>query len=99
MPGMIYNNSEFLCDNCQKIAPPEGKNCRNHCPHCLYSKHVDGDTPGDRLGYCQGLMPATEYHKTSKGEFLLHECLKCTHKRKNRVSDDDNWDAIIALSF
>jgi hypothetical protein len=46
-------NDSFLCENCQKeiTKHPEGS-ARNHCPHCMYSKHLDEDFPGDRLSDC-----------------------------------------------
>ena len=37
----------FVCENCGKEVKKLGYSCRNHCPECLYSKHVDKN-PGDR---------------------------------------------------
>ena len=34
-------DEEFICENCGKKVPKLGYSCRNHCMHCLYSKHVD----------------------------------------------------------
>ena len=31
----------FVCEHCGKKVEPLGYSCRNHCPYCLYSKHVD----------------------------------------------------------
>ena len=31
----------FICENCGRKVEPLGYSCRNHCPYCLYSKHVD----------------------------------------------------------
>ncbi|HYC79501.1 MAG TPA: RNHCP domain-containing protein, partial [Candidatus Binatia bacterium] len=43
----------FVCENCgTKVS---GNGYTNHCPNCLYSKHVDNN-PGDRLNKCHGLM-------------------------------------------
>ncbi len=42
-------DEEFICDNCGKQVPKLGYSCRNHCPYCLHSKHVDKN-PGDRRG-------------------------------------------------
>jgi len=39
-------NESFICENCNKTIEkhPEGS-ARNHCPFCLYSKHMDKDFP------------------------------------------------------
>ena len=47
----------FVCAHCGKKIQPEGAGSkhRNHCPHCLYSLHVD-ETAGDRKAVCHGEM-------------------------------------------
>ena len=40
-------NDGFSCQKCNRMVPPTSKSCRNHCPYCLYSKHVDVN-PGDK---------------------------------------------------
>ena len=40
-------DEEFVCENCGKKVKKLGYSCRNHCPYCLHSKHVDIN-PGDR---------------------------------------------------
>jgi len=34
-------DEEFICENCGHKVNKLGYTCRNHCPICLYSKHVD----------------------------------------------------------
>lgn len=34
-------NESFICVNCKKYVPEAQKTCRNHCPFCLTSMHVD----------------------------------------------------------
>jgi RNHCP domain len=66
--GFIMRNESFSCQNCQKEVTlhPTGS-ARNHCPHCLYSLHVDDTLPGDRLATCHGLMtPVGIDHKKNK---------------------------------
>ena len=46
-------DEEFECENCGKQVPKLGYSCRNHCPYCLHSKHVDVN-PGDRSEKCHG---------------------------------------------
>lgn len=50
-------NESFQCEYCKKEIQkhPEGS-ARNHCPHCLYSKHLDDVFPGDRNSKCTQLM-------------------------------------------
>jgi hypothetical protein len=44
---------DFVCEHCGK--PVVGNGYTNHCPECLWSKHVDVN-PGDRAATCLGLM-------------------------------------------
>ena len=48
-------DEEFVCDNCGKMVNKLNYTARDHCPFCLYSKHVDIN-PGDRLNKCRGLL-------------------------------------------
>ena len=48
-------DEEFICENCGKHVPKLGYTCRNHCPYCLHSKHVDIN-PGDRAETCHGTL-------------------------------------------
>jgi len=34
-------DEEFICENCGIKVQALGYSCRNHCPYCLFSKHVD----------------------------------------------------------
>jgi len=86
----IKKNESFVCDNCGFNVPPsfEGS-CRNHCPKCLYSKHLDIN-PGDREANCGGLMIPVDIEKKDGIYKILHKCIKCSFERKNRVSSDDD---------
>ena len=46
-------DEEFICENCGKKVSKLGYSCRDHCPYCLHSKHVDKN-PGDRQETCHG---------------------------------------------
>lgn len=48
-------DEEFVCENCGRVVPKLGYTCRNHCPYCLYSKHLDIN-PGDRAETCHGIL-------------------------------------------
>ena len=34
-------DESFVCENCKKEVKPLGYTARDHCPFCLYSKHLD----------------------------------------------------------
>lgn len=71
---------------------------RNHCPYCLYSKHVD-IIPGDRQESCRGLMEpmGTERH-SQKGWMIVHKCERCGKVARNRTAPEDNIELLVQLS-
>ena len=88
----------FICENCGKKVTKLGYSCRNHCPFCLHSKHVDIN-PGDRAEECQGILePVGIETSNKKGYVIIFKCKKCGAIRKNKMADDDNMDLIINLS-
>ena len=89
------NKEDFTCNNCgQKV---QGDGYTNHCMRCLWSKHVD-ISPGDRAAKCGGPMRPVGVETKGKESFLVHECVLCKHRKKNRVSEGDNFDEIINIS-
>jgi hypothetical protein len=91
---------EFRCRNCKTIVGPpiSGGSQRNHCPLCLYSRHVDLATPGDRASRCGSLMaPAAAYLRHDGDEVLVHRCLGCGVERPNRIAADDNYLIVESL--
>lgn len=86
---------DFVCENCGTIV--KGNGYTNHCPNCLFSKHVDIN-PGDRMSTCSGLMKPIDVLQKD-GEFvILHKCEKCGFERKNKVVDNDNREALINIT-
>lgn len=85
----IKKDEPFICDNCDYETPAsiEGS-CRNHCPKCLYSKHLDVD-PGDRLSDCKGLMMPIDLEIKGGKYRILHECKRCGFRRWNKAAMDD----------
>ncbi|QQR83087.1 RNHCP domain-containing protein [Candidatus Peregrinibacteria bacterium] len=97
---MIKIDEPFTCLKCKMPVKkhPDGS-CRNHCPYCLFSMHVDLETPGDRLSECKGLMrPVRIELNKKKGVRIFHECVQCGHTIFNRSASDDNWNLICELS-
>ena len=91
-------DEEFICDNCGSIVKKLGYSSRDHCPKCLYSKHVDIN-PGDRQEQCHGLLePIGIEINNKKGYIIIFKCKKCGAIRKNKAAEDDNMDLIINLS-
>ncbi len=86
---------DFVCENCGTKV--KGNGYTNHCPECLYSKHVDIN-PGDRDCECGGLMEPVDIELKDGKYILLHRCLKCGFERRNKISPDDNFDKVIALA-
>jgi len=86
-------NESFVCDNCSKeIKKHPEWSARNHCPFCLYSKHLDKDFPGDRLSECKWKMkPIWIDYKKNKGDMIKHKCLKCWKEILNKVAPDDDF--------
>ncbi len=82
-------NAGFVCEHCgARVVPLTNGSYRNHCPSCLYSKHVD-EAPGDRRSTCHGLMrPIGLVYKRKKGYQIVHQCLKCGVIRVNKVAVD-----------
>lgn len=86
---------DFTCGHCGFFVA--GNGYTNHCPRCLWSKHVDIN-PGDRAAKCQGLMRPQSV-EIKRGEYILsHKCVSCGFGKRNKVSPDDNFDAILNLS-
>ena len=91
-------DEEFICENCGKKVSKLGYTSRDHCPFCLYSKHVDKN-PGDRLEKCEGkLEPISAEINSKKGYIIIYKCKKCGAIRKNKAANDDNTDLIIELT-
>ena len=93
-------SESFKCGHCKAFIGPtvSGGRHRNHCPLCLYSRHVDDRQPGDRACTCRSLMAPIGTFNRPKGEqVILHLCLGCGVERYNRVAADDNLLACLRL--
>ena len=91
-------NESFVCEKCHKEVEPASSTARDHCPYCLYSKHLDIN-PGDRAETCHGILePIGLEISPKKGYVIIFKCKKCGAIRKNKAAEDDNMDKIIELS-
>ena len=93
--NMIDEN--FICDHCHLPVLKLEYSARDHCPHCLFSKHLDIN-PGDRANSCLGMLKPIGIEKYRDSYKIIYKCLKCQKIRKNKVAKDDNIDRIIELS-
>lgn len=85
----------FTCEHCS--ASVKGDGYTNHCPQCLWSKHVDIN-PGDRREYCGGLMEPLAIEGGSPDYDIVHQCTICGQKRVNKTVKNDNNGSLIALA-
>ena len=90
-------NEDFICENCGKDVEKSSYTARDHCPYCLYSKHVDIN-PGDRENKCHGLLEPIAVEKYRDTYKIIYKCQKCGYETKNIKAIDDNMDEIIRLS-
>ncbi len=86
---------DFICANCGKEV--KGNGYTNHCPECLWSRHVDNN-PGDRKATCGGLMKPIGGMKEGGEEVIVHECIICGKRKKNKAVTEDNFDTFIVIS-
>jgi len=94
------NDNGFLCVNCGRKVGPLGYTSRNHCPHCLFSLHVD-ITPGDRKNICAGILEPVLSEPSpdlKKGYIITFKCRKCGKTVRNRAANDDDTLLIIKLT-
>ncbi len=92
----IRKKEKFKCENCNSFV--QGDGYTDHCPNCLYSKHVDESVPGDRISNCKGMMIPTGITKKSGKTQIEYKCAKCGKTSLCKVAKDDNTDQVIAVS-
>lgn len=98
--SLVIKNYSFACENCKRLVSPvkHGGHHRNHCPFCLWSKHVDGEKSGDRKSKCGGMMKPVKTTTRRTGESVLtHKCLKCGWERWNRIAGDDDFELVTSF--
>jgi hypothetical protein len=105
------SEGSFHCVHChlQVSSSPfiAGVQNRNHCPYCLWSRHVDMNKTGDRLAGCKAEMQplgltlkATrkKYGPARAGELMLiHQCLGCGKISINRIAADDDSSLLLEV--
>jgi len=75
MKNVVEN---FICEVCgEKII---GNGTTDHCPNCLWGKHVDEEVPGDRASMCKGLMRPMAAEYQNDNFKILYKCESCNHE-------------------
>jgi RNHCP domain len=93
--------STFRCRHCGLDVSTQapGTAHRNHCPNCLWSRHLDDDTPGDRDADCGASMEPIAVSVRRDGEWvLIHRCTMCDALNLNRTAGDDNPLLLLRLA-
>lgn len=101
----------FRCEHCEAyvytLPVIAGVNNRNHCPFCLWSRHVDYLRPGDRMSACKATMQPIgltvkqcrdKYASGISGELMLiHRCSDCSKLSINRIAADDQAEVVVGV--
>jgi hypothetical protein len=111
--GQLEKNSAengFMCAQCHGFVYTEsgfsGVQNRNHCPYCLWSRHLDLFAAGDRLSACKAMMEpigltlkATrkKYGPSCSELMLIHLCVECATISINRIAADDDSQTMFTV--
>ena len=85
----------FTCGHCKKKV--KGNGYTNHCPFCLWSKHVDIN-PGDRANTCGGMMEPVSYDLEKNQYHIIFHCQNCDAFKRNKFQDGDNFEVLLKLA-
>lgn len=85
----------FTCDFCGESVV--GNGYTDHCPKCLWGKHVDVN-PGDRAANCGGAMKPVALEVKLGRYRIKYRCQKCSHFFIVKAANNDNAEEIIKLS-
>jgi hypothetical protein len=101
MSHKSHPDTSFTCTRCKAHVPAAhfGTRHRNHCPRCLWSRHLD-DEPGDRRCPCAQPMEPIAIEVRETGEWaIVHRCTGCSMLRTNRIAGEDDERALLALAL
>ncbi len=95
MKSFTKTIEDFNCAHCGAVV--HGNGYTNHCPECLWSRHVDNN-PGDRAAVCGGMMRPANITMDGDRFVITHICEKCGKEKRQRCADNDNMDEIIKIT-
>ncbi|MEK7119765.1 MAG: RNHCP domain-containing protein [Patescibacteria group bacterium] len=93
---LVPEEEPYQCEHCDTSVM--GGRYNNHCPSCLWSKHVDDKIPGDRASDCGGLMEPVGVIKKHDTWRLIQKCITCEKQFVVDSAPQDNFDIIVELS-
>lgn len=96
MSFIVPDEEKYTCGHCGENVT--GGRYNNHCPSCLWSKHLDDKIPGDRASKCRLLMEPIGVIQKNGARRIVHRCLGCKKKTVMDSSPKDNIDLIIKFS-
>ncbi len=85
----------FVCGHCG--ASVKGTGYTDHCPKCLWSRHVDIN-PGDRQATCQGAMEPVGMEIKGGESTIYYKCQQCGFNHRVKTGAGDNFEAILKLT-
>ncbi|HOY56359.1 MAG TPA: RNHCP domain-containing protein [bacterium] len=85
----------FVCAHCKTQVV--GGGYTDHCPQCLWSRHVDIN-PGDRQCRCRGLMAPVSAVVKKNGFVIFYVCQICGFEHQVKAAPDDNFELILSLT-
>lgn len=90
---MIRKKENFRCYFCGTMVV--GNGYTDHCPVCLWGKHMDEEVPGDRASGCHGQMkPKRVLYE--KGRLVIqYICKKCGHQFRVEAASGDNREVLL----
>ena len=95
MKNFIRKKEDFICERCGEKVMGDGYT--DHCPKCLWGKHVDREIPGDRESECGGAMePIRAVYKQEKFK-ILYRCIQCGHEFWVKAGKGDNREKLIDM--
>lgn len=94
---LTRRDEAFVCGHCGKDVGPGGAKVRDHCPFCLWSRHVD-DIPGDRASNCGQLMRPVAWEMDHGTDVIRLECVRCGFVRRMRAHPEDDRRILIKLN-
>ncbi len=86
---------DFTCAHCH--AEVKGNGYTDHCPRCLWGRHVDVN-PGDRASGCGGMMKPVHAVYMHGIYIITYRCEKCKAEKRCKAAPDDDTGLLEALA-
>jgi len=101
LPGPPPRAETFVCKHCKRpvsvVAP--GARLRSHCPHCLWSLHIEAH-PASPRRRCGGTMEPVGVSLRTGGVWsIVHRCRRCQATFVHSAAVDDDGAALLMISL